>query len=472
MNRKGKWGGLPSRAWRAAASVGARRCRIVPASREESGVTKERQLNRTPAEVERENRRLHRAVEELSVLNDLAREIGASLDTEQVMSAIVRRSVKAVGCEEGAVTLIDSDSKPGPQGHTLVRASAGTTDHTAFHVKEALLGWMLLRKHAVVVNRPREDDRFPGASWDPRVRSILCAPLLVRGDLIGVLTVYNPHDPEGFTEDDQRILSIIASQSAQVVENARLYEEERAYELVRRELELAREIQVGLLPGSRPAIPGYDVAGAGIPAREVGGDYFDFIPAADDRTVVCLGDVSGKGLPAALLMANLQATVRGQVHVDPRPSRCLARANTLLWSSTASDRFATLFFGLLDPAENALEYASAGHERPVLIAADDSVRRLETGGTVLSFIEDATFDDDVVYLSTGDTITAYSDGVVDACNEADEQFGEDRLIEVLRERRGAPAGRLIEDVVAAVQDHSGGAPQTDDMTLVVIKRSG
>jgi sigma-B regulation protein RsbU (phosphoserine phosphatase) len=420
---------------------------------------------------EEETRLLRRAVEELSVLNDLAKEIGASLDSRRIMQTIIRRSVDAVDGEQGAVTLIQDESGSEPLGRTLVRAAESSSSHPAFHAKDAIIGWMLLNKRALLANEPRRDERFKGVEWHDSVRSFLCAPLLVKSKLIGVVTAYNKQSPGGFDENDQRLLSIIAAQSAQVIENARLYEEERALMRVRHELQLASEIQAALLPDSQPTLDGYDIAGASIPAREVGGDYFDFIEIGEDRLSVCLGDVSGKGLPAALLMANLQATVRGQVLVDPHPKTCLERSNRLLHGCTGADRFATFFYGLLDARRHTFAYANAGHERPMLVRGNGELRRLEPGGLVLSFLEGAVYDDETISVDPQDTIVIYSDGITEAFDERDEQFGEERLIELLAGRAATPASALIDDILQAVRRHAAGRPQTDDMTLVALRRS-
>ena len=178
----------------------------------------------------------------------------------------------------------------------------------------------------------------------------MCVPLSLKRQLIGVLTVFNKRAAEGFTESDQRLLSIIAAQSAQVIENARLYEEEQALREMRRDLEVARNIQMKLLPKSAPEIAGFDIAGKSVPAQNVGGDYFDFLPAGEQRFAICLGDVVGKGMPAALLMANVQATIRGQNLLQPSAGECLGRSNRLLYESTDSDKFVTLFYGILDPS--------------------------------------------------------------------------------------------------------------------------
>ncbi|MCJ7802058.1 MAG: SpoIIE family protein phosphatase, partial [Candidatus Marinimicrobia bacterium] len=192
---------------------------------------------------------------------------------------------------------------------------------------------------------------------------------------------------DGFTLDDQRILSIIATQSAQVVENARLYGEEQSLIKIEEELSFAKKIQTNLLPKSNPQIAGYDIAGMNISAKEVGGDYYDFISIDENNTVICLGDISGKGMPAALLMANLQATLRGQALFTSSAGECLARSNKLLYRSTDMQKFATLFYGILDNSKNIFHFSNAGHDPPFLINSDKIVTRLTKGGTVLGFME-------------------------------------------------------------------------------------
>ena len=200
--------------------------------------------------------------------------------------------------------------------------------------------------------------------------------------MIGVLTVFNKQSGEAFTESNQRLLTIIAAQSAQVIENARLYEEEKALQLMQQEMEMAHSIQANLLPKAQPSIPGYDIAGMSVSAANVGGDYYDFLPS-EDRLVICLGDVSGKGMPASLLMANMQATIRGQNLVSSSASECMSRTNRLMFQSTDSAKFVTFFYAVLDIAGRTLEYSNAGHNHPILFSGDRDPQRLETGGPVL-----------------------------------------------------------------------------------------
>ncbi len=315
--------------------------------------------------LEEDNERLKRAVDELSILNELATAIGALNNSEEVIRKIINRSLRAVNAEQGVITVVDE--KPNQPMMTLVRTMVSSSDHGQFHFNQALLGWMILNKKPLTVNDPPNDERFRGVPWDGSVQSVLCVPMLIRSALKGVLAVYNKKGGKGFTMDDQRLLAIIAAQSAQVVENARLYEEERSLIKMQEEFKLAAHIQTDLLPKESPKVSGYDIAGATYPARTIGGDYFDFIPLDDGNIAICLGDVSGKGLTAALLMANLQASLRSQTFMGNTVKECISRVNRQLYQSTSPEKFATLFYGILDSGANTLTYCNAGHEPPIVI---------------------------------------------------------------------------------------------------------
>ena len=419
--------------------------------------------------LQKENLRLTRALEELSMLNELAREIGASRDSRAIMDRIIRRSLKAVNAEQCVITMVSEQSLEPMK--TLVRAMVTSAEHEQFHLNQNLLGWMHLNKKALLSNSPRTDERFRGITWDQSIDSILCVPLMVKSELKGVLVAYNKKGQGGFTDDDQRLLAIIAMQSAQVIENARLYEEQQAYIRMQEEVRLASTIQRDLLPKTAPEISGYDVAGRSIPAQMVGGDYFDFIAMGGDHLAVCLGDVSGKGLGASLLMANLQATLRGQtLHEIPVKER-LKRSNELLYRSTDPEKFATLFYGVLDFQHSTFTFSNAGHENPFLFKRGGGVLRLVAGGTVLGVLDQFPYEEEVVPFDEGDVLVVFSDGITEAFDLEDNQFGEARLEEVLRACMEAPAASIIDTVVAAVKEYAGEAPQADDLTLVVVKRA-
>jgi sigma-B regulation protein RsbU (phosphoserine phosphatase) len=295
-------------------------------------------------------------------------------------------------------------------------------------------------------------------------------PLLVKNRLIGILAVFNKKDNAPFTEDDKRLLSIIAAQSGQILENARLYETEKSLISMQEEVRLASNIQLELLPKKFPDIAGYEIAGRSIPAQMVGGDYFDFIPMADNRLALSLGDVSGKGLPASLLMANLQATLRGQTLVNSTARDCVVRSNKLLYESTSPEKFVTLFYSILDPVKHELVYCNAGHDHPFLLSPGKEPVRLKTGGIVVSIMDSFPFDEAVVHLEPGDTVVVYSDGIPEAMNTEKELFGEERLTELLLKNHHLSPIELIDTIISTAKTFAGRMPQSDDMTILVVKR--
>jgi len=418
--------------------------------------------------LEDENKQLKRAVEELSILNDLSRAIGASVDSQDIIRKIVDRSMRAVQAEQTVVTLVDTDSSEPMK--TLVRAMTSSSEHPQYHLNENLLGWMHLYKKPLLTNAPTDDERFKGLKWDQTINSILCVPLMVKSELRGVITSYNKKGDAGFTQEDQRLLAIIAGQSAQIIENARLYEEEKAFLSMKEQVRLAYQIQIDLLPKSQPDVAGYDIAARSIPAQMVGGDYFDFINVENGSLAICLGDVSGKGLPASLLMANLQATLRGQTLVSAPANESVLRSNKLIFQSTDPEKFATLFYGVLDTNTHELSYCNAGHEIPFVFRGDGDPARLETGGMALGVMDEFPYQADTVSLNKGDLLVVYSDGIPDATNEFDHPFGEDKLISLIRQLRDRPVVSIIDGIIDAVKDHEGKTEQLDDLTLVVVKR--
>jgi sigma-B regulation protein RsbU (phosphoserine phosphatase) len=233
------------------------------------------------------------------------------------------------------------------------------------------------------------------------------------------------------------------------------------------EIAEARAIQEGFLPKEIPQLAGYEIAAAWQSARVVGGDYFDVLPFDGEMCGLCIADVAGKGLPAALLMSNLQAAVRGLASPSLAPEDLCSRLNALLCRNIASDRFVTLFYAQLDGASRQLRYVSAGHNPPFVVRRDGSHERLRQGGIVLGIFANQTFKSDVTQLQSGDRLVLYTDGVTEACNSEDEEFGEDRLLQVLQENAAAPAVEIQKKILQSVAQFSHGAWQ-DDATLLVV----
>ncbi|MFC1724293.1 GAF domain-containing SpoIIE family protein phosphatase [candidate division KSB1 bacterium] len=418
--------------------------------------------------IETEVQHLKRAVEELAFLNELTLAIGSSFNSEEIMQTLIRKSISQIKAEQGAICLVEDEADK--EMKTLVRTMVSHGSGKPFRLDDCFLGWMQINKKSLNITDPHNDDRFKGVKWDESVRSVACVPLIVKSKLTGILSMFNKIKSKSFTDDDLRLLSIIAGQSAQIVETARLYEEEQALYLLQEEGRLAREIQIKLLPKSDPDIPEYDIAGTSRPAMSVGGDYYDFIPINDNRIAICLGDISGKGIPAALLMANLQATVRAQSLSGNSPRECVNRSNVLLYRSTDTDKFATLFYAILDMENNAFCYSNAGHNPPVFIKKDKSPVLLIPNRPILGFLDNIEYCDETTSIEPGDLFVIYSDGVTEAVDEFENEFGEDKFIKLLNEYKGLSAKEIIRIVLQAVDEHSKNVQQTDDITLVVIKR--
>jgi phosphoserine phosphatase RsbU/P len=419
-------------------------------------------------ELEKENKRLKRAVEELSILNELAREIGAASNSQAIMQKIISRSIRALHGEQGTIILVDESQKSSSQ--TLVRSMVSSASHQPFHMNQALLGYMILHKKPLLLSNPQSDSRFVGVQWEGDIENLLCVPLIIKSHVIGILTVLNKKGGRSFTEGDQRLLTIIAGQSAQVIENARLYEEEQKLLVMQEQLRLAYEIQTGLLPKSVPNIPGYEVAGISIPAQVVGGDYYDFITIEEGRFAVCLGDVSGKGLPAAMVMANLQATIRAQTLEACSPCICLKRSNKLMYKSTEPQTFATFFYGVLDSQYHHFHYSNAGHDRPILFSEQKEPQQIMETGIPLAFLDDFDYLENTLILEPNDMLLVYSDGITESMNENDEEFGIERIMECVSKHKDSSPKIIIEKLIESTKIFSGKQPQSDDKTILIVKR--
>ncbi len=423
------------------------------------------QLNR----LTRENQRLHRAVDELSILNEIATAISSTLSLNEIIRLVVQKCVKHLNVEQAAVMILDQQAGDKPF-QTMVRQADTTSEILPYRLDTQLTGWMLKNRQPLVINDLHNDERFANVVTDDvSIRSMLSVPLLSKGEMIGIITVFNKKDGD-FTADAQRLLTIIATQSTQVIENARLLVEEQALLRVQEEMRMAKDIQMNLLPQNSPQIAGYDIAGLSIPAKAVGGDYFDFIEMNAHHLAFCLGDGTGKGLPAAMLMANTQATIRGQSLLLKSPKDCIHNANQLMYYSTGLGKFVTLFYGILDTEKHQLVYCNAGHDTPMLVHQDQTISRLDVGGVVLGFVPQFDYAEEAISLQPGDTLVIYSDGVTEAMNAKEEEFGETRLQELILSHRQLTAQELIDEIVTAVRKHADGTPQSDDITLLVVKR--
>ena len=415
-----------------------------------------------------ENARLKLAVEELSILNEVSTAVSSTSSLDATVDLIVQKCVKHLKVEQGAVLLFDT-LEQGSALKTMVRKVDKDTGGIPMRLGDQITGWMLRHQKPLIVNDFDTETRFRAPSDRRGIHSLLCVPMKLKGRLIGVVNVFNKTGGAEFSAGDQRLLSIIATQSAQVLENARLMEQRKALEILEEELRLAREIQKNLLPKEAPRIAGYGIAGLSEPAKRVGGDYFDFLDFGDGRLGLCLADVSGKGITAAMLMSNVQATIRSQGRLAPDAGACVSRANDMLYASTDSDKFVTMFYAVLDTATHRLEYCNAGHNPPIMIGGGGPVL-LDTGGPVLGVVQGFPYERGEVEFMPGETLLVYSDGFSEAMNPRLEEFGDDRLRTSAQAHAGLPPGQLLDALLAEVSEFCGDAAQGDDMTIMAVRR--
>lgn len=427
-------------------------------------------LEKDNIKLQEENLRLKIAVEELAILNDIATTITSAQSLEKIVEQMVQRCIKHLKVEQGVVMLLDKQDADKPF-QTMIRKQDSSPNILPYRFDSQITGWMLKNKSPLLINNLKSDKRFKFTDEaDIPVKTLLSVPMSLKGKMIGLLTVFNKKSESGFSSDDQRLLAIIAAQSAQVIENARLLQKEQELIKMEEEYRMAKEIQLNILPKQIPSITGYDIFAINISAKDVGGDYYDFIKLPGNKIALCLGDITGKGLPAAMLMANLQATLRGQALTQKNVSDNIRNSNVLLFNSTAENRFATLFFGELDSINHTITYCNAGHDAPISIL-HDKILRLPEGGLLMGCFDFAEYEQITRQIEPGECILIYSDGVTEAMNEKNEEFGEEHLITILKSNINLTAKELIDKIIAEVKAHSSKVEQSDDITLMVLKRN-
>jgi len=382
----------------------------------------------------------------------------------------VQRCIKHLKVEQGVVMLLDEQDTENPF-QTMMREQDSSTNILPYRFDSQITGWMLKNKSSLLINDLKNDERFKFSNEaEFPVKTLLSVPMSLKGRMIGLLTLFNKKSESGFSSDDQRLLSIIAAQSAHVIEHARLLQKEQELFKLEEEYRMAKEIQLNILPKQIPIIEGYDISALNISAKDVGGDYYDFINLRGSRIAICLGDITGKGLPAAMLMANLQATLRGQALTQKNVSEIIKNSNELLFNSTAENRFATLIFGELNYVKHTLTYCNAGHDAPISIL-NDEITRLTEGGLLMGCFDFAEFEQKDKQIEPGELLLIFSDGVTEAMNENNEEFGKERLISILKTSTNSTSKEIIDKIVDAINVHSSKVEQSDDITLMLIKRN-
>ncbi|MDQ3088914.1 MAG: PP2C family protein-serine/threonine phosphatase, partial [Acidobacteriota bacterium] len=311
------------------------------------------------------------------------------------------------------------------------------------------------------------------------LNSQLLLPVGAKNELSGVISLSPKRSEEPYSANDLRLLKSVAAQTGLALENSRLTEtiarEAVQKERINRELEIAREVQERLFPQELPKIEGLDYFGACRSALDVGGDYYDFLELPENKFGIAIGDISGKGIGAALMMASLQASLRGQsLHFKSDLAGLMAQINALVYDASTSNRYATFFFALYEPQTRKLAYVNAGHNPPFLIRKKENnfeVIRLEEGGAVVGMLPPmiVSYKQGEVQLQTGDLLVGFTDGISEAMNPQDEEWGEDAMLEKLKTVTENPAAEILPFIVACADEFANGAKQHDDMTMIIVR---
>ncbi|MBA3568245.1 MAG: SpoIIE family protein phosphatase [Pyrinomonadaceae bacterium] len=405
----------------------------------------------------------------LALISKVGITLLASATLNETLEQIVSLVFEAVPADRCLLMMRDEGSQELRVGVARLRDRVGEVGE--IRVSRNVLDEVVMRGKSVLTSDAQHDPRFAsGTVVLQGIRSVLAVPLGVSEKVFGIIYADSPIADGRFTEDHLKVLTTLASVAAIRVENARLAEARLQQERLERELQLAMEIQQRFQPTAPPVVPGYELQGISFPCYEIGGDYYDFIEREDGRLVIALGDVSGKGTAAALLMSSLHASVHAQTGSHDTLSETISAVNRYLADNIPANRFVTLFYAELDPASGALSFLNAGHNPPLIVHAAGTVEQLASGGLPLGIRRNAEYREGRTQMQMGDILVIYSDGVTEAASPSGEEFGATRLYEVVSRNIDASAAGVRDRIESALTKFSQGTEAADDITLVIVKR--
>ncbi len=406
----------------------------------------------------------------LDLLYRISQTINSSLDLDTVMDTLMDEVVSATHAERGFLMLFNDTRQL--EFRTARGLDQQTIEASDFKISRGIVDRVAFEGSPLLTNNAQLDERFEARNSVKLygLRSVLCVPIVQKGQVLGVVYVDNRFQNGIFSQDDLELLSSIASSAGIAIDNARLYRIAVEKGRMERELQMAREVQRSLIPPQTPNLRGWEFAACWKPAHEVSGDFYDFIPLSDGRLAVVVGDVSDKGMPAALFMALSRSVIRSVVGQEDGLSREIDKANRLIWRDSAEGAFITLFYAQLNAENGEVQYVNAGHNPPMVYrAGEQRIVTLSRTGMAAGVEENTRYKQGVVRLEKGDYILMYTDGVTDAQVGA-ENFGETRLKKAALEYYAQPAVGLIANLEEAVCDFSGSAEPVDDVTMLVAKK--
>lgn len=405
----------------------------------------------------------------LALISKVGVTLLSSSTLEQTLEQIVSLVFEAVPADRCLLMMRDEHSEEMKVAVARLRDRVGAIGE--IRVSRNVMDEVVMRGKSVLTSDAQHDPRFAsGTVVLQGVRSVLAVPLGVSEKVFGIIYADSPIAEGRFTEDHLKVLTTLASVAAIRVENARLVEARFQQERLERELQLAMEIQQRFQPTAPPVVPGYEFQGISFPCYEIGGDYYDFIQRENGRLVIALGDVSGKGTAAALLMSSLHASIHAQTGSHDTLVATISAVNRYLAENIPSNRFVTLFYAELDPESGALSFLNAGHNPPLIVHAAGTVEQLASGGLPLGIKANAEYREGRTTLQRGDVLVIYSDGVTEASSPSGEEFGPTRLYETVSRNVDSSAAGIRDRIESALTKFSQGTQAADDITLVIVKR--
>jgi sigma-B regulation protein RsbU (phosphoserine phosphatase) len=388
------------------------------------------------------------------------RELAGHRPLAELFPLIMDLSVEAVMAGRGVLMTLDGDQ-------LNVRAARGE----GFQISTTVRERVLKEKASLLVRDAQLDQalREHMSIVEQNVRSMIAVPLQTNDRVIGLIYVDSPNAIREFTREDLNLLTVMANVAAIRIEHARLNEIEEAERAMAKEMQQAALIQQQLL-GSAPKVDGMDIGAKTVASRACGGDYYDFIKYPDGRVAMMVGDVAGKGMPAALLMSSLQARVHVVFEEPDHLAAKMARLNKSTCATCPDNRFITFFTCIADPKTGHVVYTNAGHNPPLLLRAKGGFDTLPGGGMILGILPMAQYQESSITMNPGDILVLFSDGVTEAVDPSDQDFGEERLANIVAELRDRPAAEIVQEVHRAVHAFTQGAPAADDITVVIARR--
>lgn len=435
-------------------------------------VEKIEQLREYSEDLARSNRELDKKIQELKSLQELGKVISSIFNLEELLRAIVQNASMVMKSNRCSIVLVNEKT-----GEFFIKIGKGISEdldiveNIRLKTGGFVTDWCVKHKEPLLVEDFARDERFGGAHGGKyRSGSFIAVPLVVSDRVIGVISITEKLVGEPYNTSDLHLLTIFANQVVIAIENAKLYERLVERERLEKELEIAHTIQMNMLPKDYPTLQGIEISGLSVPAKEVGGDYYDFLPLEGGLVGVTIGDVAGKGVPAALMMVMIRSILRAKIMADHDPQTIVSELNSQILADSDPRMFVTLFYAVIDAGTREMRYTNAGHNYPLIFHAEgDAFESLEDGGLLMGMFEGATYTQGKVSLKTGDVVLFYTDGIVEAMNEKDEMYGFERLRDLVLAHKDDPADRLRDRIIEETRAFTGSAPQYDDMTLIVVK---